>query len=320
MAFHASMGALLLIALGGDAPEPAVAPGSSQPAEAAIAPARVDNEAAGGPTVQKPGSASPEPVGAQPVEPVAEGPAEVAPLGEPEPEPAPEPEPGGLPSADAPVAEPSEGGGLPTWGEAPVAQASDPETEGWAVEEEFVKPPPNGVGLYSTAALLFGTAITKQWVMEISCGDDAYCGGRGLIDDFLMFGAIGFAGAGGWKHGEHIRWKAEQAGKPAVVPRGRQIAGWTVFAIGMAGLITDLGLYQACYSSALGPYTQIDGFRYTCSPAASIVVTDVSGLAGAIGAGLGMSAQRQIRASKVDVSIAPAGGRGRVGLSLTGRF
>ena len=94
----------------------------------------------------------------------------------------------------------------------------------------------------------------------------------------------------------------------------------------MAGLITDTVLYNLCYEQAKGPYTQLNGFSYTCSPVASVVVIDFSTLFGAVGIGLGMSAESQLKAQKKSgadkpsVSIAPYGGRGGMGLTLSGRF
>ena len=56
-------------------------------------------------------------------------------------------------------------------------------------------------------------------------------------------------------------------------------------ALGLGGLLADTVLYNICYSDAIGPYTKLDGFTYTCSPVASVVVVDFSTLIGAATSG-----------------------------------
>ncbi|HLT35511.1 MAG TPA: hypothetical protein VK034_04475, partial [Enhygromyxa sp.] len=116
-------------------------------------------------------------------------------------------------------------------------------------------------------------------------------------------------------------WNRVEAGLPAKNPIGRRAAGWTMFALGLGGMIADTVLYHRCYDDARGPYTQIDGFRYTCSPVISVVTLDLSTLVGATGLGLALSGESQLRKRrKLDVSVAPWGGRGQAGLTLGGRF
>ena len=132
---------------------------------------------------------------------------------------------------------------------------------------------------------------------------------------------MGMSGAGGWMQGKRTAWKRDRAGEPARNPVGRRAAGWTLFAVGMGGLIADMALYHACYEDAAGPYTQIEGFSYTCRPNLSVVLIDVTALLSTAGLGLALSGEGQLRARrKLDFSVAPYGGRGQLGLSIGGRF
>jgi hypothetical protein len=132
---------------------------------------------------------------------------------------------------------------------------------------------------------------------------------------------MGFAGGGGWIQGKRVAWNREQAGKPVKNPVGRRAAGWTMFAVGLGGLLADAVLYNICYSSAIGPYTQLEGFTYECSPIASVVIVDFSTMIGAVGMGMGLSAESQRKFhKKYEMAVSPWGGRGQAGLSLSGRF
>jgi hypothetical protein len=138
----------------------------------------------------------------------------------------------------------------------------------------------------------------------------------------LGFTTVGLAGGGGWLQGKRMAWDQGAAGTTARKPTARRAAGWTMFVLGVGGMITDTILYHRCYDGALGPYTEIEGFRYTCSPIISVVTLDLSTLLAAVGLGLGMSAEGQLhqRRRSFDVSVSPWGGRGQAGLSLGGRF
>ncbi|PRQ03530.1 Agglutinin receptor precursor [Enhygromyxa salina] len=278
---------------------PKVSPIQPQPGDPAIAPAHVETEAAAEPTPMPADPTTPEPAIADEPEPA------------PEPEPQPAPEPG-----------PTE---LPTWQSEPVVPADDGSPE---LLDEWgsptlapVKPEPRrGVGLYAAAGGLFGVLITRQWVTALSC-DDPHCGHRGNADRVFGLALMGFAGGGGWLEGRRTAYLRHEADEPVKQPKGRRAAGWTLFAVGIGGLIADTALYNLCYERAVGPYTQVNGFRYTCSPITSVVVIDLSTALGAVGLGLGLSAESQLRnRKKYELSVAPWGGRGQAGLSLSGRF
>ena len=274
---------------------PNVSPTQPQPGEPAIAPAAIEGEAA----IAEP-ALTPEPIESLEPEPV---------------EPEPEPEPG--PGSDLPSwqADPSE---LPPDGE----PRDDVHVDEWGtpIAPPPKRGPPKGGGFFAGAGVLFGAMITKQWITALVC-DDVYCGWRGNADRALGLGVMGLSFGGGWFDGRRRAYWAVDADKPAKKLTGRRAAGWTMFALGLGGLIADAALYNACYQNADGPYTKITGFTYTCSPVASVVVVDLSTLIGAVGLGMGTSAESQRRHhKKYQLSLAPWGGRGQAGLSLSGRF
>jgi hypothetical protein len=273
---------------------PAMGPTQPHAGEPAIAPAHVEGEAAI-------------------TEPPAPAPIDPGPTAEPQPsEPAPE---GELPSwqgtTPTPDTQPAEGDPTDTlmideWG-TPLPPPEKPS-------------PPKGNGFYAGAGALFGVMITKQLVMGLMC-EDVYCGWRGNMDRGLGLGVMGLAAGGGWFQGRRAAFLAHDAGKPAKPLTGRRAAGWTMFAVGLGGLIADAVLYNVCYSSAIGPYTKLQGFSYECSPIASVVIVDFSTLIGAVGMGMGLSAESQRRHhKKYEMAVSPWGGRGQAGLSLSGRF
>jgi hypothetical protein len=303
----ASLAVLLLLGPpSGEQPpvqSPKVSPTQPQPGDPAIAPAKIDSERA---------TAEPAPGPEDPAGEPAIAPAET------------EPAPAETQPAET-QPQPQPDGDLPSWQSEPVTPAGetgDQPVDEWGtpVEPEPDRGPPRGAGLYAAAGGLFGVIITRQWVTSLVC-DDLYCGWRGNFDRALGLGVMGLAAGGGWLDGRRAAYLRHDAGEPPKRPTGRRAAGWTLFALGLGGLITDTVLYNLCYQQALGPYAEIEGFSYTCSPVISAVVTDFSTAFGAIGIGLGMSAESQLRArKKFDMSVAPWGGRGRVGLSLSGRF
>lgn len=273
---------------------PSVSPTQPQPGEPAIAPANLRGEAA---------IAEPAPAPAAVEAPV-----------DPEPQPT------------EPPTQPTETE-LPSWQADPqVPPSGDPSevpfTDEWGAPlPPPEKPiPPKGGGFYFGAGMLFGAMITKQWVMSVTC-EDVYCGWRGIADRVLGLGAMGMTVGGAWFDGRRAAYLAHDAGKPRKPLTGRRVAGWTMFAVGLGGWIADTVLYNICYSNADGPYTKIDGFTYTCSPVVSVVVLDLSTLVGAVGLGLGASGESQRRHhKKYEMSLAPWGGQGQAGLSLSGRF
>lgn len=284
------LGTLLLGPPSGEG-SPAVGPTQPQVGEPAIAPAHVDAERAG-----------PEPMPALPSEPEP-----VA--SEPEPEPA-----------------PSE---LPSWQETPAPNVPSDQATPIADWTTPVDPtiagtskqaPPKGMGLFAPAIGFFGAMITTQLITGLSCDNDVYCGTRGWPWRFMGIATMGFAGGGGWLQGQRVAWDRAQAGEPVKNPVGRRAAGWTMFVLGLGGFVADTTLYHRCYDGARGPYTEIVGFRYTCSPVISVVTLDLSTLLGATGLGLALSAEGQLRKQKLDLSLAPWGGRGQAGLSIGGRF
>ncbi len=291
----------LLLGAPSESPTPVLTPTQPQPGEPAIAPATIDAERAG-----------PEPMPAQP--------GELA----PEPAAAPEPSPpddgeGTLPSwqqgpAEGPAAEPS-----------PVAPGDAGSLADWQapVDPAYVEPEPGplkGWGLVGAAGGVFGGMVLTQLITGLTC-DDVYCETRGWPWRLMGLATMGLAGGGGWVHGHYLATQRAKDGEPAAKPTGRRVAGWTMFALGVAGLITDTALYQLCYDGRRGPYIEITGFRYTCSPVISVVTLDLSTLVGATGLGLALSAESQLRSrQRFDLSLAPWGGRGQAGLSLSGRF
>lgn len=276
---------------------PAISPTQPLVGDPAIAPSHVEGE-----------RAATEPAAPMPIE---------GPTPEPQPaEPQPQPE-GELPSWQRPTPTPSPGM-QPAQGD----PSDTPLVDEWGTPlPPPEKPiPPKGNGFYVGAGALFGVMITKQIAMGLMC-DDVYCGWRGNIDRGLGLGVMGLAAGGGWFHGRRSAFLAHDAGKPAKPLTGRRAAGWTMFAVGLGGLLADAVLYNICYSSAIGPYTQLEGFTYECSPVASVVIVDFSTLIGAVGLGMGLSAESQRRHhKKYEMSLSPWGGRGQAGLSLSGRF
>ncbi|KIG17453.1 hypothetical protein DB30_03154 [Enhygromyxa salina] len=297
----ASLYFAVTLLLGPPVQKPAVGPAEPATGEAAIAPAHVDSEAASSPEPDL--STDPE------VGPIADPPADA------DPDPVPEP----LPDSGA--------NELPSWQSEPVPLPTGDPNDVQVVDEWGVpvvvpvdRGPAKGGGFYAAAGGLFGIMITRQWVTALTCSD-VYCGNRGFVDRALSLGTMGFAAGGGWFDGRRAAWKEDRDGTGQKKLTGRRAAGWTLFALGVSGLIADTVLYNVCYDKALGPYTQLDGFSYTCSPVASVVVLDFSTLFGAVGMGLGMSAESQLKhRKKYELSVAPWGGHGQAGLSLSGRF
>jgi hypothetical protein len=283
-------GALLLGPPSGDRQTPVLTPSKTQPGEPAIAPAHVDAERAG-----------PDPMLAQPTD--------------PEPVAAAEPEPSELPSWQA---EPG-----PTEGPREATPIADWTT---AVDVEVVpaqskQAPPGGVGVFAPAIAMYGLMITTQLVAGTVCEQDAYCGTRGWPWRAMGFATVGLAGLGGWLHGTRVAWNRSEAGLPEKKLIGRRAAGWSLFVLGVGGMIADTALYQLCYDGRRGPYMELEGFRYTCSPMTSVVTLHLSTLVGATGLGLGLSGESQRRKQpKFDLSVAPWGGRGQAGVSVGGRF
>jgi hypothetical protein len=282
---------------------PAISPTQPVPGEPAIAPSHVEGE-----------RAVTEPPAPTPIEPGM----------------TPEPQP----------TEPEPEGELPSWQGTPTTEPGTQPAEGDPTDMPLVdewgtplpppeKPiPPKGNGFYAGAGALFGVMVVKQLTMGLMC-DDVYCGWRGNIDRGLGLGVMGIAAGGGWFQGRRSAYLAHDAGKPAKPLTGRRAAGWTMFAVGVGGLIADAVLYNVCYSSAIGPYTKIEGFTYTCSPVASVLVVDFSTLIGAVGMGMGLGAESQrkfhkkyesAKAGRVQWAVGPWGGRGQAGLSFSGRF
>jgi hypothetical protein len=288
-------GALLFGPPNSERPTPVLTPTQPQPGEPAIAPAHVDSERAG-----------PEPMPAQPIEP--------EPVTTTEPEPAPEDDPAELPS----------------WQEGPTPpeESGEPTSiAGWdtPIDPEVVKAsrqaPPKGMALFAPAIGVFGLMITTQLITGLTCDPDVYCGTRGWPWRGLGIGTMALAGGGGWLQGKRVAWDRDQDELPAKNPIGRRAAGWAMFVVGLGGLVADTALYQLCYDGKRGPYMEVTGFRYTCSPVVSVVVLDFSTLIGAGGLGLALSAESQLRhQKKFALSVAPWGGRGQAGLSIAGRF
>jgi hypothetical protein len=274
---------------------PVLTPTQPHRGEPAIGPAQSDGDRA---------VAEPE---AQPLDPV-----------EPPLEPEPAPEPGTeLPSweadpAPAPVGDP---------GSAPIADWTTP-VESFAPPIAAPAPPPKGTALFGAAAGVFGLMVVTQLGTGVVCEADVYCGTLGWPWRMLGFTTVGLAGGGGWQLGKRIAWDRVQAGEPVKKPTGRRVAGWSMFALGVGGMIADTILYQQCYDGVRGPYLEIDGFRYTCSPNISVVTLDLTTLLGAVGLGLALSAESQQQHNRraFDLSVSPWGGHGQAGMSVGGRF
>ena len=290
---------------------PSVAPAQPE-GEPAIAPAVIEGEAA----------ATPEVAPAEPA------PAEPAPA-----EPAPD---SGLPSYDSTPAEPAPDTvtvepqpdpGLPSWDTSPTVptggEGDMPQVDEWGVPVEPVdNSPRKGGGFYVGASVMFGAMITKQMFMGIFCSD-AYCGYRGNFDRVMAFGTMGFVAGAGWYDGRRKAYFELKDGVEQRSLKKKRTVGWSLFAVGMAGLLTDMVLYHVCYDGAAGPYRQLEGFSYDCTPVASVLTLDFSTILASVGLGFGMSAQSQKRhreRNNFDLGLAPFGGRGQAGLSLSGRF
>jgi hypothetical protein len=280
----------------GEPAEPVISPTQPQPGEPAIAPAQIDAERALTEPGPLPSAEQPDPAQPDPAQP------------DPEPDPdyvQPDPLPDALPSWEDPHDFESPFTGPPLGGYG----APPPE-----------RPPAKGAAFFVPAGVLFGVMITTQIVTATAC-EDAYCGSRGTPWRLMGLGVVGLAGAGGWLQGNHDAWRNARAAAPVKSLVGRRAAGWTMFALGVAGMIADTTLYMLCYDGARGPYTELEGFRYTCSPTISVVTLDLSTLVGATGLGLALSAESQLRnRAKFELSVAPWAGRGQAGLSLGGRF
>jgi hypothetical protein len=285
---------------------PAISPAQPLPGEPAIAPAGVEGERA---VTSEPAPIDPGPTTETPTEtePPPEGPASEGELPSWQ-------RPGPAPGTPQAQGDPTDTPLVDEWG-TPIAPPEKPI-------------PPRGAGFYAGAGALFGIMVTKQLAMGLTC-DDVYCGWRGNIDRGLGLGVMGLAIGGGWFQGRRAAFLAHDAGVPAKPLTGRRAAGWTMFALGLGGLIADTVLYNVCYSSATGPYTKLDGFKYTCSPVASVLVIDFSTLIGAVGMGLGLSAESQrkhhkkyesAKAARVQWLVSPWAGRGQAGLSVSGSF
>lgn len=302
-----SFGFGLTLALLGS-PEPVISP-AGQAGDPAIAPAELPSDKASSkPVVQQPGQRPSEP------EPDTELPSY-----EPEPDPS-EPSDSDVPVE--PLEPPQTYGDLPTWSEEPIGEPLD---EPW--NQPAMKPPKlpgepkRGVGLLVGASLGFAVVFTRQWVTELMCAD-VYCGFRGNFDRLVLLGSIGMVGGGAWMEGRHKGFMRGHDGKPMRSLLGRRAAGWTMFAVGLAGMVTEAGLTMACYDGARGPFVQRDGFSYTCRPAASVLMMDGSAVLSSVGFGLAMSAQAERRemGKAAKVAMLPYASSDRAGLQLIGKF
>ena len=301
-----SVSVALTLALFGP-PDSVIAP-AGQPGEPAIAPAELPSDKASKPVVQQPS--------VRPIE------AEPAPLGPSLPDDASEP----APEEPSPKLEPAPADtgtddGLPTWSDEPIAEPLD---DPWNAPEQppakLPGEPRRGVGLLVGASLGFAVVFTRQWITQLTCSD-VYCGFRGNFDRLVLLGSIGMIGGGAWMEGRHKGFMRNHDGKPARVLLGRRATGWTLFALGLAGMITEAGLYMACYDGARGPFVERNGFSYTCRPAASVLMMDGSAAMASVGFGLAMSAQSERReAGKTKVALLPYASADRAGLALIGRF
>jgi hypothetical protein len=298
----ASVSLALTFALLGP-PEPVIAP-ADKAGEPAIAPAELPAEKAGsGPAVQRPGEGTPPPEH----EPKDPG----LPIYEVEPAPV-EPQP----------VEPQPDDALPTWSEEPIAEPLD---DPWAAPEmppaKLPGEPMRGIGLLVGGSLGFAAMFTRQWITQIVCSD-VYCGFRGNLDRLFLLGSIGMIGGGAWMEGRHKGFMRDHEQQPMRPLVGRRAAGWTMFAVGLAGMITEAGLYMACYDAARGPFVELSGLSYTCRPAASVLMMDGSAVLSSVGFGLAMSAQAERRemAKRGKVVMLPYASADRAGVALVGRF
>jgi hypothetical protein len=284
-------------------PDEVLTPTQPQVGERAIAPAQIDAERAG-----------PEPLPSEPPAPTPVDP----------PEPGPEP---GLPSWQDQVGPnggpnevaPSEGPEQPT----PIADWTTPVDPTYVADpiasvDPAERGPRKGWGLIGVAGGMFGGMVLSQLFTGLGCSD-VYCGTRGWPWRAMGLATYGFAGGGGWVVGQRLAWEQAEGIRPVRSSTSRRAAGWSLFALGLAGMITDTALYQLCYDGQRGAYFEQEGFRYSCSPVVSVVTLDLSTLVGATGLGLALSAEGQRKAS-ASFAVAPWGGRGQAGLSLSGRF
>lgn len=277
----------------------AIAPVQPQPGEPAIAPAQIEGERASEPPPELPALDTPPP----------------------EAEPAPE--------QDDPFAEPSVGPGppsqpsesdLPSWNTQPVDTSVPNEWNAPPQPGAIPGAPNRGTGYFIGAGLLFGGVLTRQWVTELICAD-VYCGFRGNLDRVLLLGSIGLAGGGAWMEGRYREFKRDYEGKPARSLTGRRAAGWTLFSLGIVGMISEAALTMTCYDGAKGPFFVQDGLSYTCRPTASVLMMDGSALMAAIGFGLAMSGEAAKRERKrVQTAVMPMASPDRAGLVFVGRF
>jgi hypothetical protein len=285
-------------------PDEVLTPTQPQAGEPAIAPAQIDAERAG--------RAGPERLPTEPPAPT--------PVDQPEPEPslpswqddaAPSEEPGEGPS-ESPSERPEEPTAIADW-TTPVdpTYVADPIDSG-------DPGPRKGWGLIGAAGGMFGGMVLSQLFTGLGC-TDVYCGTRGWPWRAMGLATVGLAGSGGWVVGQRLAWEQREGIRPVRSPTGRRAAGWSLFALGLAGMIADTALYQLCYDGQRGAYFEQEGFRYSCSPVISVVTLDLSTLVGATGLGLALSAEGQRRAA-ASFSLSPWGGRGQAGLSLSGRF
>lgn len=282
----------------------------TQPGEPAIAAAELPGEAAASePTVQRPGQPEGElPSYDQPDTTDTTDPAD--PVDPP-------------PTPPGPSESPSENEALPTWSEQPVgAPIEDPWAAPRAEPSKLPGEPRRGVGLLAGAGVGFAVVFTKQWISELVC-TDVYCGYRGNIDRLFMLGSVALIGGGAWMEGRHRGFMRHHEGLPARRLLGRRAAGWTLFSLGMVGMIAEAGMTMACYDGARGPFFEQSGFVYTCRPTASVLLMDGSATLAAVGFGLGMSAEgerKQARTGAPKLTLLPFADRQRAGLALVGRF
>lgn len=283
-------------------PDEVVAP-SAQPGEPAIAPAELPSERASQPTVQRPGQTQPDgelptydqPTTSDPVEP---------------------------PSGETPPAEQPADEALPTWSDTPVGAPIDDPWDAPPLEPvKLPGEPPRGVGLLAGAGVGFAVVFTKQWIEALVC-EDVYCGYRGNFDRLFLLGSLGLIGGGAWLEGKHTGFMRRHHDKPVRKLVGRRAAGWTLFSLGMVGMIAEASLYMTCYDGARGPFLEQSGFSYTCRPTASVLMMDGSATLAAIGFGLGMSAEAERKDARNNTKLAllPYADLQRAGLALVGRF
>ncbi|MFV8752337.1 hypothetical protein ACNOYE_17445 [Nannocystaceae bacterium ST9] len=303
-----SLGFVIALVLGPPGPTEVIAP-VQQPGEPAIAPAELPSDRASAPVVQRPGQTEP-----------TSDPGLPSYQDEPS-----EPEPS-EPGPSEPVEPPPGDESLPTWSEEPIAEVDDPFDDPW---NEPGMPPPKlpgepsmGIGLMIGGGIGFAAVFTRQWITELVC-TDVYCGFRGNLDRLVLLGSIGMIGGGAWMKGRHKGFMRNHDQQPRRPLLGRRATGWTLFALGMAGMIGEAGLYMACYDGARGPFVEQSGLAYTCRPTASVLMMDGSAVMASIGFGLAMSAQaerREMARGGAKVTMLPYASAGRAGVALVGRF